>query len=277
MGDSRDLAIRLRRLRSVRGALAVVVALAAALAVVLLAASASPARADRGSGPVAVAAFGSSGGTEVATNTIPGGGEGTVQTDQLPASATQASIQTAPMNPSEAGFDGLVDTVVTNYPQFAKVNRTAQRIITCAIIAAVVGSATTNKYGDYEFTETDPTYEALALDMCLRIALNISAPSAAGAAISASAGCHSGLQALAIRITKTSSGYSGRVKGRTHRPRGRSPLAISCQRTATGLQLTVRPRAKGSTLVQAAGPTLGVAFVNPSTKSVGVRVTFTVK
>ena len=172
MGDSRDLATRLRRLRTLRGALAVVVALAAALADVLPAASASPARADRGSGPVAVAAFGSSGGTEVATDTIPGGGLGTVQTDQLPASATQATIDTAPSTTAvhEPTFNDLVDTVVTNYPQFAKVNRKAQRIITCAIIAALVGSAKTNKYGDYEFTETDPTYEALALDLYQRMA-----------------------------------------------------------------------------------------------------------
>ena len=277
MGDSRDLAIRLRRLRSLRGALAVVVALAAALAVVLLAASASPARADRGSGPVAVAAFGSSGGTEVATDTIPGRGSGTVQTDQLPASATQATIQMAPTTTHVKGttFDDLVDTVVTNYPQFGKVNRTAQRIITCAIISAIVGSAKTNTYGDYEFTENDPTFEALALDLCLRIALNISTHAAA--ANSAAAACHSGQQALAIRITRTGSGYSGKVKGRTHKPSGRSPLAISCQRTATGLQLTVRARTPGHTLVQAAGPNLGVAFVNPSTSSVGVRVTFTVK
>ena len=227
---------------------------------------------------MAVAAFGSSGGTEVATDTIPGGGLGTVQTDQLPASATQATIDTAPSTTAvhEPTFNDLVDTVVTNYPQFAKVNRKAQRIITCAIIAAIVGSATTNKYGDYEFTENDPTIEALALDLCLRVALNIST-NATGAATSAAAACHSGLQALAVRITRTSSGYSGRVKGRTHKPSGRSPLAISCQRTATGLQLTVRPRTRGQTLVQAAGPTLGVAFVNPGTKSVGVRVTFTVK
>jgi hypothetical protein len=271
MGDSRDLAIRLRHLRSLRGALA------AALAVVLVAASASPARADGASGgPVAVAAFGSSGGTEVATDTIPGGGSGTVQTDQLPASATQATIQTAPMNTEvkEPTFDDLVDTVVTNYPQFGKVNRTAQRIITCAIISALVGRATTNKYGDFVFTENQPTLEALTLYLCLRVALNISVTNAANAA---SATCHSGQQALAIRITRTSSGYSGKVNGKTHKPSGRSPVAISCQRTATGLQLTVRPRTPGRTLVQVVGPTLGVAFVNPSNQSVGVRVTFTVK
>jgi hypothetical protein len=253
--------------------------LAAALVVVLVAKPASPARADGASGgPVAVAAFGSSGGTEVATDTIPGGGSGTVQTDQLPASATQATIETAPATTEakEPTFDDLVDTVVTNYPQFGKVNRTAQRIVTCAIISALVGRATTNKYGDFVFTENQPTLEALTLYLCLRVALNISA-SAADAANSASAACHSGRQALAIRITRTSSGYSGQVNGRTHKPSGRSPLAISCQRTATGLQLTVRPRARGRTLVQAAGPNLGVAFVNPSNQSVGVRVTFTVK
>src|SRR6202040_3248938 len=119
-----------------------------------------------------------SGGTEVATDTIPGGGLGTVQTDQLPASATQATIETAPVNSQEPTFDDLVDTVVTNYPQFGKVNRTAQRIITCAIIAALTGRATTNKYGDYVFTENDATMEALALDLCLRVALNISAKAA---------------------------------------------------------------------------------------------------
>jgi hypothetical protein len=228
---------------------------------------------------VAVAAFGSNGGTETTVATVPGPGDAMVQTDQLPASATQATIQVGPVtntNLGGAGFDQLVDIVVTANPRFAKVNRTAQRIIACAFISALFAGATTNAEGDEVFTETDPTYEVLALDMCLRIALSLSAKHAPNAGISAAATCRRADRAIAMKITATGSGYRGQVNGRTHRPSRRAPVTIACQRTAAGLALTIRPSTRGRTLQQSVGPTLGIAFVNPSNKPVGVRVSFVV-
>jgi hypothetical protein len=224
-------------------------------------------------------AFGPHGGSESITETVPGPGDGAFQTDQLPASAMQATIKVSPPTNvnQEPTFDDLVDTVITNYPRFSKVNRTAQRIIACAFIAALAGSATSNSQGDFVFTANDPTVEALALDVCLRIAVGLSMKHAADAAISTSAVCFHAERAIGIKITRTGSGYSGQANGLTHKPSRRSPVAVTCRRAGTGLQLTIRARARGRTLRQAAGPTLGIAFVNPSNKPVGVRTTFTVR
>jgi hypothetical protein len=278
VGDSRDLAVRVRRLRSLRGALAAAVTLGAALAVALLAASPSPARADRESGPVAVVAFGSAGGVETATNMIPASGSGAVLTDQLPTGAKQAAITVAPVTGTtpDPAFEGLVDTVVANYPKLSGAPRKAQRIITCAVVAAIAGRIF-SKDGDFTFNETDPTVEAVVLQSCLRVAVGLSRTFAPNAANPASAACRSVQKSISIRITQTSSGYTGQVNGRTHKPSSPSPVVVACQRTATGLQLMVRPRAHGLTLPQVVGPNLGIAFSNRSNKSVGVRVTFTVR
>jgi hypothetical protein len=268
-------ALRARRIASRRRAAGAVLALlVAVLTAVLASAAPSPARAHGESGPVAVAAFGADGGTETAVATVPGLGNAAVQTDQLPATATQATVEVARTAGDAKAFDGLVDVVISSFPKLAKANRTAKRIIACAFIASLKANPQ-YVFTQVSATEADPTLEALLLAACIQIALSLPVQHAPDASISAST-CHRVDSAIAIKITATSSGYRGQVNARTHKPSHLAPVTVACQRTATGLALTIRPSAAGHTLVQAVGPNLGIAFVNRSSKPVSVGVSFVV-
>jgi hypothetical protein len=225
-------------------------------------------------------AFGEHGGTETSNVTVPGPGNATTQTDQLPAAATQATIKVEdPTNTDlgASGFEKLVDVVVDANPKFGNVNRTAQRIITCAFISALIGNGIDGDQS-YTFTESDPVFETFTLNMCLRIALALSHLHAADVAAPASSSCFMAAHAIAVKITKTRAGYTGQVNGRSHKTSlRREPAVVSCRRTRRGLQLSIRPRARAKTLHQAVGATLGIAYVNPTNHPLRVRTSFTVK
>src|ERR1019366_7387021 len=103
--------------------------------------------------------------------------------------------------------------------------------------------------------------------VCLQIALSLNHMHAADVAIPASAACFRAEKAIAVQFSHTRSGYVGQVSGPTHKASRRSPVALSCKRTRNGgLQLTVRRRARGRTLRQVVGPTLSMAYLNPSNK-----------
>jgi hypothetical protein len=254
----------------------------AAVVAALFALAASPAATAHKPGPVAYVAFGSHGGVETAVETIPGPGDGAVETSNLPSSATQATIDIAPKNPSDSikNFDDMTAAVVSAFPKFAKLNQTAQRIVTCAILSALAGTGLYNNEGDIDprFDEKDSTLQLVILDSCLKIALALSASSPTGTAHdSAAAACRRAERSISIRLTHTSSGYHGQTVGKTRKAKGRTPLVVSCRHMGKGLRLAIRPGARGRTLLQVAGPNLGVAYVNPGTQPVGVRTTFTVR
>lgn len=252
-----------------------------ALALATLAAIASPAQGGRRSDPIAVMACARTGCTETSTVTIPGPGDGTVGTDNLPAAATKATIKVSPPTNENVDptFDELVATFVTDSPHLARLNKPAQRIITCIYLAAFKSSVYTNDSPtDFHFlSEPNASAFVITLQVCLQIALSLNHLHAVDVASPASAACFQAAKAIAVQFSHTRSGYVGRVSGATHKTSRRSPVALSCKRTRNrGLQLTVRPRARGRTLRQVVGPTLSLAYFNPSNKPVAVRTTFKV-
>jgi hypothetical protein len=223
-------------------------------------------------------AFGEHGGTETSNLTVPGPGNGETMTDQLPTAATEAKIEVQSTNTDlgGSGFDKLVDVVVDANPRFGNVNRTAQRIIACAFISALVNNGVESDQG-YTFTEADPVFETLTLNVCLRIALALSGLHAADVAAAGSSRCSMAVHAVAVRITKTRAGYAGNVNGRSHKTTLRhAPAVVSCRRTRRGFELTIRPRTRGKTLRQAVGPMLGMAYLNPTSHPLHVRTSFIV-
>jgi hypothetical protein len=233
------------------------------------------ARADGRSGPIAVAAHF----PQTATETVPGSGDGTVQSSELPATAAQATIDVQPNAPKGSDdirtFDDLTDVVISSFPKFGRLNRPAQRIITCAILSDLYSNVEGLQPG---VVDSEPVLQILVLDMCLRVALQLSSQQSHGAvAVARLPACRRLDAAIAIRVTRSGSGYRGQTVGRTRKPSSRSPLSISCRRRGTGFRLTIRPRVRGRKLRQVVGPTVGIAFVNPTNKPVGVRTTFAVR
>jgi hypothetical protein len=82
---------------------------------------------------------------------------------------------------------------------------------------------------------------------------------------------------MAVSITRTRAGYTAAVNATAHKASSAHlPVAISCKRTGSSVQLSVGPPARGQTLRQAVGPMLGMDYINPSPKTVPVHTTFVV-
>ncbi len=228
------------------------------------------------SDPVAVTACAGEGCTETSNLTVPAGGQGETMTDQIPANATRGSINLQP-EPSDdqKAFDGLVDTLLTDNTGLipAKLNQRSKRILTCVYLSYL---PFTGDYPDTFRLLNGTTYQALVLDACLQLALSFpTPPAAADAARSGSGPCARFGAAVTLKVTRTRSGFSG-VINRAGRPSGRHSATISCRRSGRGLSISIRPRVRGQKLRKAIGSNLGVAFVNPTKSSVGVRTTFKV-
>jgi hypothetical protein len=240
------------------------VALAAVVGAAMVALAPAP-PAARGSGPKAVAAnFPSS--VEVG---VPGPGDATVTSPTLPATAKRATITVTPDTSADARLFDLLTEELTSKPT------RGARVIACVLIYASVAASAPDE--DVAFGLTDPTLQDLFLHVCLRLALALPTQHKASSAPSSAskASCSRVDKAIGVRITRSGAGYRAQVEGRTHKPRGRSSLVISCQHKGKGLQITIRPRLRGRTLQQAVGSTLGIGFTNPTTsRAVHVRTTF---
>jgi hypothetical protein len=120
--------------------------------------------------------------------------------------------------------------VIGNFPQFGKLNRPAQRIVSCAILYVTLTNIDYNAEGDFAFMETGRALAFVMLDVCLRIATTLSLPHAMNAVSSASAACPQVNRSIGVVVSRSGGGYQVQVKGRTSKPRGRSPIAMSCKR-----------------------------------------------
>lgn len=220
-------------------------------------------------------AFGSHGGTETAVATLPGPGSGTVQTN-LPAAVTDATIEVQPTADTQ-DLDSITDTLITSYPKLGKLSRPAQRFISCAILYTVLAAFHINAQSDLAETSTNQVAARLVLDICRRLAVALTLHHPAVDATPASAVCPRLDRSIAARFSRSGGGYRIQLNGRTFKPRGRSAVDVSCKRKGRGMMIRIRPRARGRTLRQVVGPSLGIAYVNSASKPVGVRTTFTVK
>jgi hypothetical protein len=241
--------------------------LAVAFPAVVLAASASPARPSQPSGPVAVTA----GFPESTELKVPGPGDGTVQSSQLPATTSQATMT---VEAAGKAFDQLTEDLAGQVPGLSDLSKRSQRIVTCFYVSGYHGLAFSDNSEDFDIEGASAA--AAYLNVCLKLAFALSPPPPA-AADAASKGCFQARKAVSVKFTRTRSGFSAHVHGRTHTPSGRGPLSISCRHMGKKLQFTVRARARGRKLRSVIGSTLGMGFTNPSRSPVTVRATIGVR
>ena len=203
--------------------------------------------------------------------TIPSGGEAWATSSTLPPTATSATITVTPSSAADdAAFAGLTSVL-------AATPSASTRLLTCIALYAFVQAW----YGDFEDEElSDPSLQLLLLKACLTIAFNISQQPQHGAraAAQAPAACPQKNVAVAMKVTSSGGTYHVHVKGATRRPRGRSPLVVSCRRLGAGIQISLHARTRGRPLTQVVGPTLGIGFLNRSTgRSAHVGTAFAVR
>jgi hypothetical protein len=222
--------------------------------------------------PTAASAFPPNGGSEQSTGTAPAGGALLTQTDDIPANATQGSFEVQPLPGADAhDFDEVTATLVETFPNLGKLSKRSQAVLACAFLSYLpFGSGPEG--GPITFHHVE--LQVMLLNICLRMALSIpNPPPARDRASSATGACGQISRAVPVVITHARAGYTGVVSGKL-RPVTRPGLAVSCRRKGKGLLLSVRPKKRGQTLRQAGGPTLAIAYKNPTASSVGIRTTF---
>lgn len=222
--------------------------------------------------PTAASAFPPNGGSEQSTGTAPAGGALLTHTDDIPADATQGSIEAQPLPGTSANdFDEVTAAMVQSFPHLSKVSKRNQAVLACVLMSYL---PIANLPMDEPITYRHVELQLMMLNICLRMALSIPKPPAAhDRASTATAACGRIARAVPVRITHTRSGYTGVVDGKL-RPATPTGLAVSCRRKGKGLLLSVRPKKRGQTLRQAGAPTLAIAYNNPSSGAVGIRTTF---
>ncbi len=213
-------------------------------------------------------AFPENGGTETAQLNMPADGIGTAQTDQLPAKATQADVTVTPLT-DEQFFSRL--SLVLSSSVFVDF---ADRVGVCVTVTEQVVK-NPNFFPGYTIPK-DKTLQVLFLAACLQTALEVSLKQASQGS-SANAGCFQTPLFMSVNYTRSGSGYSAQVAPTSKRPKRRSGFQVSCQRTATGLHIKIRPRKRGQKLRSAVGPTLGLGVANPTSDPIKLRVAFTAK
>jgi hypothetical protein len=253
------------------------------------------AESGRPRGPTAVAACAPSGCTESQNATVPGPGNAIGTTDQIPADATQGSIDVQPhcaapvardrahiaCNQTDAtDFDETTAAVVDSIPKIAKLSKKSQRILTCVFLSIFSGQSYSNEYGttiDYSGSRA-ATWQAVFLQGCLQLALALNklSPAAADRAHSATAGCSRFTASLVIQVKRVRGGFLATAHAVLTKPSRPAPISVSCKRSGQGFRLSIRPRARHRTLKQVGMTMLGIDYVNPGKRSVRIRTTFRV-
>ena len=212
-------------------------------------------------------ACGKNGCTETSTGTAPANGALVTSTDTIPPAATEGSYKIEPLPGTDPhDFDGLTAAVVESFPWTAKNSKYSQAVLGCALLSYLpIANTPVDQPITYEHVER----QVMLLNICLRMAQSLKQAPARAAA----SGCGQIAEAVTVKITRTSSGYTGTVAGKLHKP-GRSGLRVSCRRQGKGFVVKVRPRKRGQTLRKAAGPKLAIAYQNSSSRPVGIRTTF---
>ena len=212
-------------------------------------------------------AFPSSGGTETAQVNTPADGTAAVSTDTLPANATQADVTVTPLT-DEQFFGKLRVALGTPIFDFA------ERVEACVgVTEAVIKNP--NFFPTYTIPR-DRTLQLLFLSACLQTALEVSLQPA-NQARDARAGCAVATQFMSLKISHSSAGYSGQVSPTARRIKLKSRVRMTCQRTARGLRLKIRPLRRGQKLRSTVGRTLQLGVANPTKAPVRLKVAFTVK
>jgi hypothetical protein len=197
---------------------------------------------------------------------VPAGGEDTAMSSLLPSAVHDATVTVKPTSQDTSVFAAL-RFVFTRRPSLH------ERALFCVFLAL---ASIHYHDGEGKFVETDTTLLGLFLHACFQLALSLPSMAPDIGSLAAS-GCGSVAKAVTFTVTKVSGGYQGQANGFTYKPKGRSPLVMSCKRKGQGLQIKIHPRKHGMTLRHAIGSKLGFSLINPSSQPVGFKATFAVK
>ncbi len=213
---------------------------------------------------------------------LPPSSYGYQTTDTVPDSSKQAVTTVGPSSDDPAdlsGFDSTWESVVYAYPKLSAIkSKLVRRVITCVVLARGVADL---KYPanltvtDEHYGGKDAFYLTL-LGVCIKMTVAGQQDlAAAPRAASASTGCSTALVAVPVELQRTATGYRAVAQHVTPRQgSSRGALAVSCSPTASGMQITLRPRSAASTLRRVIGPRLNLGFSNPSRRSLSIRTTF---
>lgn len=193
---------------------------------------------------------------------LPGNSDGAQVVSDLPAKTKNALIAIDGSLPDRS-LAGLYYTLSASKPTLKA------RVLYC--VGAYSG--TEDSAGFQEFTLNDSSLQVLFLSMCLHLAVQITRnhhPVAGGAA----AGCRAHNVAVGLTVKRVGGRYVAHVSGTPFTPRRGPALSVSCRPHGRGVQLSVHPTARGRTLRQAVGPRLALGFVNPTSTSVGLHVSY---
>ncbi len=164
----------------------------------------------------------------------------------LPPSATSATIAVTPSSPEDnAIFNELTETLSTT-------TTTKARVLTCVSIYLSLKVIYPEQQG---YEQGDPSLQALFLAACLELAFKLSQPPQHGTlrASEASARCPQRKLGVGVTVGGSAGHYVVHVAGTTHKAARRSALVVVWARVGSGLQITLRPRARGRTLRQLVG------------------------
>jgi hypothetical protein len=174
---------------------------------------------------------------------------------------------------AQAAFDQLTEDLAEQVPGLSDLSKRSQRIVTCFYASGYHGLLLSNKEEDFDIEGASAA--AAYLNVCLRLAFALSPPLVAADA--ASKGCFHARRSVAVKFTRTSTGFRAHVHGMTRTPSRRGPLSISCRHVGKKLRFTLRARARGRKLRRVVGSTVGIGFVNPSRSPVTVHTTIAVR
>ena len=213
--------------------------------------------------------------TETSTGTAPANGSLLTHTDRIPADATKGSFKLEPLPGTDPhAFDEVTSVLVEDFPWLAKTSKRNQARLACALMSYL---PFTNQPTDQPITYENVERQVMLLTICLRMAQSIPAQAAAReGAHSAASACGRFDAGVKVKVTHSSSGYRGEVTSKIKRA-SHPRLVVSCSRSGSALLLKVRPRKHGQKLRAAAGPTLAIAYANPTSQPVGIKTTFKVK
>jgi hypothetical protein len=200
--------------------------------------------------------------------TVPAGGQAQVTSPTLPPGAPQATITVTP----EPGTTAEVFAQLTEV--LAPLGSLKSRVLGCIFLYQAIPFIEAGA----DFVEYSQTLRVLFLGACLQIAVQLSAPPGNQKAADAAAACKQAGRAVPVKVSQVGGRYRIQVKGMTTKPKSKSPLLVTCRRIGSGLQLAIRPRARGRTLSQVVGPTLTIGYASPagSRSPVGVHTAFAI-
>jgi hypothetical protein len=209
-------------------------------------------------------------GTEKIRVDMPANGESITTRAPMPSGSAVGRITVGATSEDSDFFDTLTAILLNGKPSFGA------KAVSCVLMYSAL-----RQYHDASesFTAEDSTLDDLFLDVCIKLSLCLSQPGEAArhaAGGPSTAKCGSAMKAVAVKISRSGSGYVATVSGTSYTPK-RSALRISCTHTAHGLKATERAANRKTKLAAATGPILGIGFASTSSSAGKLKIALGVR